>query len=154
MWNSTNLSKQPSRTGHLDWILRQRGVRFLMYSRGIGCRDVGRPSIVSRRRHSLVQHGMSITEQVIKSRSSLFPTKLDIAPVLIDNEKDVRFKSALSQDSFISLIPWSGADDGGGSPGLRLLKCFRRSIFCGVGIRHTKPLFCSSGLLVFDCCGR
>lgn len=96
---------------------QQRGSRFLMYSSGIGCRDVGRPSIVSRRRHSLVQHGMSITEQVIKSRSSLFPAKLYIAPVLIDNEKDVRFKSALSHNSFILTNPrvWWYID-GIGSP--------------------------------------
>lgn len=132
---------------------KEMHTRFLMYSSGIGCRDVGRPSIVSRRRHSLVQHGMSITEQVIKSRSSLFRTKLDIAPVLIDNEKDVRFKSVLSHDSFILTNP-SGllCVLMEGSSFLELLKCFKGSTsFLGDTKTWGHWICLSGGLLT--CCG-
>lgn len=127
-----------------------------VFERYRGCRDVGRPSIVSRRRHSLVQHGMSITEQVIKSRSSLFPTKLDIAPVLIDNEKDVRFKSVLSYDSFILTNPcmlmmtmeapfwnyWNVSKDKASF------------FFFWLWTRNTTPLFCQMSGLLLVCCGR
>ena len=85
------------------------------------CRDVGlRLSIVPRRRHQLVKHGMSITEQVIKSRGSLL-------------QRTTRHNSGFNQQPRNALdslgFPFlSGRGGGGGGGGIRPITADVKSI--------------------------
>jgi hypothetical protein len=99
--------------------LASRGIPSVFVNRGKNqpkpllkscCRDVGlRLSIVPRRRHRLVKHGMSITEQVIKSRGSLL-------------QRTTRHSSGFNRRALAPLGSLSGAlrIGGGGGGGGRI----------------------------------